>query len=480
MAEFGQVLGDAVDFQSGDRINDLYRQQEGMLRAKAMAEQKATMFANDVAYKNAANPFDSKIIKARGQKATLELGQWQRQNPNWRIDPQLRAEYNNKLDDIKGNEDVLRGMASDQAFKALTGDLQELAKSGKQYNKVAYNKYLEEKKNYELYGNQKGYEAAQKEGYQPYVYIKPKEFTDDLAGDLLKAGDSIQDYNVIKPKDGNIGEWYSEPKPEAVNGVKQMKYQQHGDQLMQLAQENGWDEKQLDKYVTDNIAAGVKKNYSIGNANAKFDNMMRSAEHQLAKRKAQGELTSGNGYTPFDYLIDPRNEVGQLAPDDIKKTWGDRTASLIYGNSGGKVDLSDYPVDYDGRYIKNKGIPFFMGKIKLPIAVAEERGIYSNGWFDAGKINPEFLDIARKKTGVDKDGKESEYVEVDYNLPINPHDKVARDKFNVFVLPDKLVAEGANPFQRSVPTASKADWIANGWNEQQINKAVSEGKINVK
>ncbi len=449
MAEFGSLLGDTVDFQSNERINDLYRQQEGMLRAKATAEAKASMFASDVKYQNAANSFDAPRIKQRAQKSIYELGAWQRQNPNWRIDPQLRAEYNNKLDDIKSNEDVLRGVASDNAFKALTGDLQELAKSGKQYNKVAYNRYLEQKKNYEQFGNQNGFEASQKEGYQPFVYVKPKEFVDDLAGDLLKAGDSIQDYNVIKPKDGNIGEWYSEPKPEAVNGVKQMKYQQHGDQLMQLAQENGWDEKQLDKYVTDNIAAGVKKNYSIGNANAKFDNMMRSAEHQLAKRKAQGELTSGNGYTPYDYLIDPRNEVGQLNGDDIKKVWGDRPVSPVYGNSGAKADLSDYPIDYDGRYIKNKGVPFFMGKIKLPVAVAEERGIYSNGWLDAGKINPEFLDIARKKTAVDKDGKEQEYIEVDYNLPINPQDKVARDKFNVFVLPDKLVAEGGNPFPQT-------------------------------
>jgi hypothetical protein len=269
-----------------------------------------------------------------------------------------------------------------------------------------------------------------------------------------------------------------------VNGVKQLKYQQHGDQLTQLAQENGWDQNQLDKYVTDNIAAGVKKNYSIGNANAKFDNMMRSAEHQLQKRKLQGELTAGTGYTPYDYLIDRRNEVGQLNPDDIKKVWGDRTASPVYGNSGAKVDLSDFPIDYNGRYIKDKsGVPFFMGKIKVPLSVAEERGIYTtDGILNFGKISPEYLDIARVTKAPDKDGKEQEYVEVDYNLPINPTDKVARDKFNVFVLPDKLVNEGGNPYQKTanIPTASKADWIANGWNEAQINKAVSEGKINVR
>lgn len=466
--EFGEMSGLAQSFEADARINDLYRQNEGMLRAKAMAESKAAMFANDVSYQNAANPFDAKLIKTRAQKSIYELGAWQRQNPNWKIDPMLRAEYNNKLNDIKSNEDVLRGMASDQAFKALTGDLQELAKSGKSYNKAAYNKYLEQKRNYEQYGNQNGLEASQKEGYQPFVYVKPKEFIDDLAGDLAKAGDDIKDYNVIKPKDGNIGEWYSEPKPEDVAAAKQLKYQQHGDQLRQMAEENGWNDQQLDEYVTHNISRGVKKNYSIGDPNAKFENAMRSAEHQLAKRKAQGELQSNPSYTPFDYVIDPRNTVGQLNSDDIKKVWGDRTVSPVYGNSGAKVDLSDFPIDFNGKYIKDKNnVPFFMGKIKLPLNVAEEKGIYSNGWFDAGKISPEYLGIAKVQKGVDKDGKETEYVEVDYNLPVNPSDKVARDKFNVFVLPDKLVAEGGNPYQSNTqPKTIVQNGFTYTWDEK--------------
>lgn len=454
MAEFGDLYGDTVDFQSDARINDLYRQQEGMQRATAMAEAKAKMFADDTRYKNSMNPFDHKIVKEYAQKKIYELGSWQRENPNWKIDPQLRAEYQNRVDDIKSNENSIRGMASDNAFKALTGDLQELAKSGKSYNKAAYNKYLEQKKNYEQYGNQNGYDASVKEGYQPFVYVKPKEFIDDLAGDLAKAGDDIKDYNVVKPKNGNIGEWYSEPKPEDVQAAKALKYQQHGDQLRQMAQENNWNEKQLDEYVTSNISRGVKKNYSIGDANAKFENAIRSQELQLHKAKAANELKSNPSYTPFDYVTDPRNTVGQLNGDDIKKVWGDRTVSPVYGNSGAKADLSDFPIDFNGKYIKDKNnVPFFMGKIKLPVSVAEDRGIYSNGIFDTGKITPEYLGIARLQKGTDKDGKENEYVEVDYNLPINPHDKVARDKFNVFVLPDKLVAEGGNPYQtNSKPT----------------------------
>jgi hypothetical protein len=447
MPEFGTLQGLAVDFQSNERINDLYRQETALQRAKGIAEAKASLYANDIKYQNAMNRFDAPRVKQRNTKAIYELGEWKRNNPDWSYNPTKRAEYDVKLQDLKSNEDVLRGVASDNAFKAMTTDLQELAKSGKHYNKKAYDGYLQQKRDYEQWGNQNGYDAAQSEGLQPFVYIKPKEFIDDLAGDLLKAGDGIQDYNVIKPKDGNIGEWYSEAKPEAVGAVKRMKYEQHGAQLQQLAEENGWNESQLDKYVTDNIAAGIKKNYSIGNANAKFDNMMRSAEFGLQKKKLQGELMSNPSYTPFDYVIDPRNQVGQLNGDDIKKVWGDKPVNPVYGNSGSKVDLSDFSINYNGKYVKNKGIPFFMGTINLPLNVAEERGIYKQGVFTKDGITAEFLDNARVKKGVDKDGKETEYVEVDYNLPINPNDKVARDKFNVFVLPDKLVSEGANPFQ---------------------------------
>ena len=342
--EYGTTLGLSQSFDADARIDDLYRQQEGMLRAKAMAESKAKLFADDVKYQNAMNPFDASIIKTNAQKKVYDLGAWQRQNPNWKIDPMLRAEYQNRVDDIKSNPDVLRGMASDNAFKALTGDLQELAKSGKHYNKAAYNRYLEQKKNYEQYGNQNGFEASQKEGYQPFVYVKPKEFIDDLAGDLMKAGDGIQDYNVIKPKDGNIGEWYSEAKPEAVESVKRFKYEQHGDQLRQLAEENGWNGEQLDKYVTDNIAAGIKKNYSNGDANAKFRNYMDSEQLKLHRAKAAQESAVNPNYKPWDYFKDPKTTAGIFQVDDIKEIWNDKPQELLYGTSGEKVDVSDMPI----------------------------------------------------------------------------------------------------------------------------------------
>lgn len=452
--EFGQTLGLAQSFQANERINDLYRQEESLNRAKAMAEKKAEMFANDTRYQNAMNSFDNKLVKERNQKAVYSLGEWQRNNPNWRIDPTLRAQYQNMIDDIKGNEDVIRGMASDGAFKALDADLQEVAKSGKQYNKRAYNDLLMQKNNYLQFGNQNGFDAAQKEGYKAFTYIKPKEFIDDMAGDLLKSGDSIQDYNIIKPKNGNIGEWYSEAKPEAVEATKKFKVQQHYDQLMQMKEDNGWNDAQLDKYVTDNILAGVKKNYSIGDANARFRNYIDSEQLRLHKAKAAGELMQNNpSYTPFDFVIDPKTTAGTLAVDDIKAIWNNKPTQPLMGTGGEKIDVSDLPIDFSGQYIKNQGLPFFLGKINVPLDIAQQRGLYEEPFGPdfgrKGSIASPFVKVARIKEGTDKDGKTMRYVEVDYNMAVNPHDKVARDKFNAIVLPDKLVEPGMNPYGTS-------------------------------
>jgi hypothetical protein len=139
-----------------------------------------------------------------------------------------------------------------------------------------------------------------------------------------------------------------------------------------------------------------------------------------------------------------------MNPDDVKKIWGDKPVSPLYGNDGTKVDLSGFTVDYDGRYLKKQGLPFFLGKVNMPLDVAEEKGIYKEPFGPnlgrSGTIAPAFLDKARIAEGVDKDGNPMKYVQVDYELPINPNDKVARDKTNAFILPDKLVEPGTNPF----------------------------------
>src|SRR3990167_3631847 len=211
--EFGEMSGLAQDVQADARIGDLYKQQEGMLRAKSMAEAKAKMVADDVSYQNAANPFDHKIIKEEATKAIYDLGIWQRQNPNWRIDPMLRAEYNNRVNSIKSNPNTLRGVASDANYKAYVKDLQEVAKNPQYRDTEAYEEIGRQWKNYQQFGNQNGYEASQKEGIQPFVYSKPKDFV-DLNEVYRKIGSSIQAKGLEYLNNGRDGAFktFAEPK----------------------------------------------------------------------------------------------------------------------------------------------------------------------------------------------------------------------------------------------------------------------------
>lgn len=490
MADFGLYHGLAQSFQANERINDLYRREEAANRAKAMAEAKSKMLADDVKFQNAMNSYDNAIIKQANQKRIQELGDWINSNPDWSYNTQKRMVYNQMIDDIRTNSDVMRGMASDQAFAEMNKDLAEVAKNPNMYDQEAYNELLAQKQNYLKYGHQNGAEAFAKEGAQPFVYRKPKDFV-DLPKTLLDYGNSIQDYDVVKPKGGNVGEYYTKPTDAAIDAVKKSVYQQHGRQIMVEAQKLGLKTpEQVDQWVSNNIAAGFKKHYSIGDANAAFNNAMRMKEYQLHKAKAQQELVTNPSYTPFDYIIDPRNKAGQMNPDDVKKIWGDKPISPLYGNDGTKVDLSGFTVEYDGRYVKDKssGLPMFLGKVNIPLKTAEEMGIYKEPFGPdlgrTGTIAPAFLDKAKVADGADKDGNPMKYVQVDYELPINPNDKVARDKTNAFILPKQLVEPGENPFQsqqqQNVPTASLEQWKQAGWTDEQIQRGVNEGKIKVK
>jgi hypothetical protein len=485
--EYGMISGLAQDFNANERINDLYRQEEALNRSKAMAEQKAKLYADSIKYQNAMNPFDHEIIKKANQQRVMDLGVWAKNNPNYKYDPTLMAEYQARLDDIKSNPDVLRGMASDSAFNELNKDLQEVAKNPEMHDQDAYNQLLSQKDNYIKFGNQKGYEAAQKEGFQPFVYQKPRNFV-DLAKTLPEYGSSIQNYDVIKPTGGNIGEYYTAPKAEDMEAMVKSAYQQHGRQIQVEAQKLGMkDPKQVDDWVRNQISAGFKKHYSIGDANAKFENYMRSQDLAQRKAKAAGDLQSNPKYTPFDYLVDQRNNFGTMNPDDIRKVWSDKPTEPLMGNDGTKVDLSGFDINYNGKYIKKQGIPFFIGTVNLPLDVAEQKGIYSEPFGPnlgrTGKIASPFVDKARISEGLDKEGKPMKYVQIDYNLPVNPTDKVARDKFNAMVLPDKLVEEGMSPYmqkQSNVPTASLNEWKSAGWSDEQIKQGINEGKIKVK
>jgi hypothetical protein len=200
--EFGLAQGLAVDLQYDKRIQDARWQEQQYKRAQAenMAELKA--FEDDLDYMNASNAFDHKLIKDDADKTIREIGEIVRNNQDWRYNPEVRRQINEKKKYLKSNQNVIRGMASDAEYKKLLADMGEIAKNPAMYDTEAYNNVMNQWKNYEAFGNQNGREAALKEGFKPFVYQKPAEFI-DLPKAALDLGSKYS--SNIYSTDGNGG-----------------------------------------------------------------------------------------------------------------------------------------------------------------------------------------------------------------------------------------------------------------------------------
>lgn len=159
----GEIRGLTVDAGVDDRINDLFRFDEANRRSKSLIEAKTAMFAQDMEFNNAMNQFDNPRIKDYAKKTISEIGKFVSENPDWSTNVNKRMWINMKKKELKDNPDLMRGIASDNAFKQMNADLAEVAKNPQQYDQGAYDMLLEQRNNYLKFGNQKGEEAAMKE-----------------------------------------------------------------------------------------------------------------------------------------------------------------------------------------------------------------------------------------------------------------------------------------------------------------------------
>lgn len=448
MPEFGLLQGLSQDMGYDNRINDLRWHEQQNKRALAENESKAKLFADDLDYQNAQNQHDAPIIREESKNKIKEIGKFVRENPDWTYNVDKRLQLNEMKKSLKDNESLKRGVASDNAYKSYLGDLQEVAKNPNAHDTEAYQSISDQWNNYLNHGNQGGLEAAQREGKKAFVYQKPQDFV-DLPQTLLKAGNSVKNYDVKKGR--NIGEYWTEPKPEEVDAIKKSIYQQNGRQIQVEAKKLGLTTPQeIDKWVTDNISAGFNKHYSIGDANAAFTNGMALKNYELQKEK--GQKSFSESYTPFDNLIDPKNPAGTIPVDLARKIWNDKPNIQVLSSNGSKVDLTGFNMNYDGRFVKKNGIPFLLGYIDIPLKVAEEKGIYEDGWFGKPKITSDFLDKATIETTQDKDNNEQKFVRIKHEIPVNPNDQTARQMYNVQADVDKLVPAAQNPYKQEMPT----------------------------
>jgi len=491
MAEYGLALGLSQDLGYDQRINDLYKKQEMMRLAHEASNQKAEMFANDLDFTEGGNAFDAPLVKQKAYETINKIGQIARTNPNWESDIAALTQIKMYRKELKSNEHITRAMITNDNFKKLNADMQTAAKDPNQHNIKAYEDELNRYRNYEAYGHPEGKEAAEKEGLKPFLYNKPKDFI-DINESFYNIGNKFQDKKTRNIK-GGFGAFEEYANPDALKLVSAQLYSQNKYQIDQAAAKQGM--KPLD-YVMAGINAHIPKKRDMG-------------DYGLFKQK---------------YLLDYENKLkgtGGEAANTYKTAIVDQMASQVPASAMGRIakDAKTYLIAKDGSQIdftglvepKFTGFNFYAhpeeverkftnqkhddGKARLrfaesvsfiPMEVAKDNGIVTGGlgWFSDPEVKDNYKGKAEivKKTG--EDGKVHKAVKLTLHSPFDVNGSANAGMFNTEVMTSKQVPLPESNYQKgqqyAVPSASVSEWKSAGWNEEQIKRAVNEGRINIK
>lgn len=475
MPNQGDVRGQSVDLNFDNQINDLYRVDEMNRRSDAIKKVKVALFANDMDYQNAVNAYDSPKIQAQAKEQVRNIGKYVNENPDWETNIDKRMQVNMMKKELKDNPLLHTGLASDMAFKQLNSDLAEVSKNPQQHDTESYQDLMRQRENYLKFGNQKGEEAALHEGHQPFTYVKPRDFI-NLPETLLKAGNSINPSVVIKGN--NMGEYTRTADPKYVQAVKDGIWKENSRQIQVEAGKLGLHTpQQVDKWLTDQIMAGVKTTYDIGDPDGWFNAGMRQREHELAKAKLKGKNESFQGITPWDDLFDKRKPSGYVPPESVSKVWGENPKILVSNSNGtNNIDLTGQKWTPDGRYITDgTGTRRLTGKVKIPLQVAYQTGIWKADDFKDDPKDGEIDKTFHGKAVRREDDKGNLFIEMNYAMPIDKNNGSDRSLYNAHILPDKLV----NNLQESdVSTGGQTQT----WNGYEIGSEIrnkKDGKIYV-
>lgn len=417
--EIGLAKGIAQDLQYDQRIADLRYQQREMDRATAINEAKAKMFSDDMDFQNATNSFDNPRIKEYAKNQIAAIGKFVTENPDWTSNVQKRSQLNLMKRELKDNPELQRGMASDAALKQYNADLAEVAKNPEFHNKKAYEDLSIQAKNYTLYGNQDGEEAAKKFGTKAFVYTKPREFR-NVTKDWAALGNDFKDLkrNSMAGKGRNAFQEYA--NPDSLRAMATQYYSENPEQMTQDAAKAGMEPiayimKGLDGYIPKKTDYG---DYNLSDA--------------MAVRRASEKAPAGPpGPTTWDVEIKGK-ESGKESGDTMMKVLGPPTGIKIKDYEGNPVDMTGINFKYTGKHAYAKVKVLQNGKYKdvnqklfevyteVPIKVSNELGFTEDPWLGGVEVSDKFknknIEIV---TRADKDGKAAKYARIITNVPVD-------------------------------------------------------------
>jgi len=442
--DVGLARGLAQSFQYDQRINDqrFYDQQMNRAKEEHLANLKA--FEDDTDYMNAANSFDHNLIKGEADKVIREMGQIIRENPDYKYNPDVRRVLNEKKKYLKSNQHVIRGMASDEAFKNLNKDLSEVAKNPAMHDSGAYQNLITQRNNYLKYGNQDGEEAAKKFGAQAFVYTKPQDFV-PLNEEALKTAALIKSRKYKQTGNGGYEELIDENSltPAAMDF-----YNRHKRQIQVTY--NPKTEQEGLEYAKNLIRPGIDLKRKFGEPHY---------NDALATKKWEYAMAQKEGNKPIDAYHEAvmTKKFNQLPTDAVTAMLGTSPEAKIYNSDGGFMGTSKgqkfIPSGSFGQAntVERKSNGKWGLKSNKTIGVAHgyiemTETDYDNAGYDN---DPKMRDkVVTKEITTPKGKKETVYM-VPAQVEFDPNDEAKRFKFNNHVGMTNKQVSALNPLQQN-------------------------------
>ena len=443
--EIGLASGLAQKIDYSGLINDERIHQQRMKQAQAESQAKLAAYENDNQYMNAANSFDYALIEGEAKKTLDEIGKIVQSNPNWESDVNARKLINDKRRYLKSNQNVIRGMASDDAFKRLNDDLAKVAKNPNMYDAEAYQELLNKKNNYLKYGHQDGEEGLKRDGgARAFVYDKPEDFV-PLNEEALKTAGLIKARKYKTQGNGGYEELVDE---DALHPQAQDFYNRHKRQI-QVTYNPKTDEEGI-AYAKDLIRPGIDLKRKFGEPHYNDALAVKKWEYAMGQKQANKPIDAYN-----EAVVSSR--YNKLPTDAVTAMLGTTPTAKIYDSDGSYKGTSNGQKfipsgDYgQANTVEQKAGGKWGLKNNQTIGVAHgyiemTETDYDNAGYDS---DPKMRDkVVTKEITTPKGKKETVYM-IPAQVEFDPKDEAKRFKFNNHVGMTSKQIGALNPLEQA-------------------------------
>jgi len=493
--EFGGLRGLTFDTGQEKLIQDLQYHDQVMRQKQAMDAARAKMLVDDIEFQNGSNPFDAALIKQEGSQLVQKLGEMVAQRGRgWETDPDFLAQLKFEKSQLKNSPNVLRSVAYKQAIDQWNKDMAESLNNPTQYNQDKIAAFKQKQENYIKYGNPDGAEAAKMEGYKPLTYQSPNRVADvDTIQTKIAASLQPDEFNTLK--NGRDGAYEGRVSDAALRKRAEGLYSTYKEDYDYLYK----DEPDKIGKIMENMRPHIKYEYKIGDRNP-INDALAIERGKLKLRQAfggDGAPAQGSLYDTAVLNVDAQN----YGPEILSGIFSATPPAFYIDADGKRVQVSkedefEYNGDitdigYESKGQRN-GVKRATGYILKPLDWAKTQGYVYDPAGLSGANDETDLEVKKSQKGkgeiimyTTKAGKTVPMFKLNAEAVIDARnplykqrvDKGMYSKLREFAGIETQMQGGEQSQSRQPVSGTKQEFLQAGYSEEQIQRGVNEGLI---